>query len=133
MTRTLPLLVTLMLAVPPALAQEDAYMGAFNDASRNIVDIAGNAAVSKSIRDDATRRQRRSAASLAPAQAGSMDALRAEYERRVRVDGRASADAWLRQVAAEMGRQAGRAERARRLGAETIGTTELKPEQEIEL
>lgn len=36
-----------------------------------------------------------------------------EYERRVRADGRASADAWLKQVATEMGRRDGEAIRAR--------------------
>lgn len=46
-----------------------------------------------------------------------MQSLRAEYERRVARDGRASADAWLRGVASELGRQAGLAERERRLRA----------------
>ena len=36
------------------------------------------------------------------------DALRREYERRMRADGRASADVWLRQTASEMGQRAGR-------------------------
>lgn len=38
--------------------------------------------------------------------------LRPEYERRVRTDGRSSADRWLREVAAEMGRRDGEAARA---------------------
>lgn len=36
-----------------------------------------------------------------------------EYERRVRSDGRPSADRWLREVAADMGRRDGEAARAR--------------------
>lgn len=36
-----------------------------------------------------------------------------QYERRVRLDGRANADAWLKQVATEMGRRDGEAIRAR--------------------
>lgn len=39
--------------------------------------------------------------------------LEPEYRRRVQADGKASADAWLRQTAWELGRQAGRAARQR--------------------
>ena len=39
--------------------------------------------------------------------------LQPEYERRVRDDGKASADRWLREVAAELGRRAGEAAKAR--------------------
>lgn len=39
--------------------------------------------------------------------------LRPEYERRVRVDGKASADRWLREASAEMGRRDGAEMRAR--------------------
>ena len=39
--------------------------------------------------------------------------LQPEYERRVRADGKASADRWLREVAADLGRKAGEAARAR--------------------
>lgn len=39
--------------------------------------------------------------------------LRPEYERRVRVDGKASADRWLRAAAAEAGRRDGAEMRAR--------------------
>lgn len=37
----------------------------------------------------------------------SREALRPEYERRLRSDGKGAADAWLRQAAAASGRQAG--------------------------
>lgn len=116
------LLIAGMAVAGAAAAQDDSYMGAFNNAGQNIADIAGNAAVSKSIRDDAARKRGQAAASprtLSPQQQGVvqnyMQSLRREYERRVRADGRASADAWLRGVAADLGRQAGEAERARRL------------------
>ncbi|WP_133000974.1 hypothetical protein [Luteimonas arsenica] len=39
--------------------------------------------------------------------------LRPEYERRVREDGKPSADRWLRETAAEMGRRDGAAMRAK--------------------
>lgn len=39
--------------------------------------------------------------------------LRPEYERRLRVDGKASADRWLREAAAEAGRQDGAEMRAK--------------------
>jgi hypothetical protein len=38
--------------------------------------------------------------------------VRSEYARRVRRDGRPSADAWLRKAASELGSRAGAAERA---------------------
>ncbi|GHE26521.1 hypothetical protein ACFOED_04035 [Vulcaniibacterium thermophilum] len=44
--------------------------------------------------------------------AAQLRALRSEYARRVRRDGRPSADAWLRKAASELGSRAGAAERA---------------------
>jgi len=46
-------------------------------------------------------------ASLACSMARDREKLRPEYERRVQADGRQAADAWLKQEAAALGRQAG--------------------------
>lgn len=61
--------VVLCVAATTAAAQDDMYMGAFNNAGSIISDIAGNAAVGKSIENDLKRRQGRgtsTAASLSP-------------------------------------------------------------------
>ena len=111
-TTRLPLLLAICAASGAAHAQ---WSG---DATMDLGTGYGQTAMSQSTLDgtrriDGQRRHRQAAAvqQALPTPAdrkARMQLLEAEYNRRVQRDGRASADAWLRQAAYAMGQRDGR-------------------------
>ena len=89
------LLMTVCCALPISAAHAQAAPQA---GTANPSQAADEAAVKAELRRTVEQRKRE---------------LRPEYERRVREDGKPSADRWLREAAAEMGRRDGAAMRAR--------------------
>lgn len=72
--------IAVLASAGSAAAQDDIHMGAFNDAGSIISDIAGNAAVGKSIENELRRRQdeapKVAAASRAPSDIGQLLSFR---------------------------------------------------------